>query len=195
MTRDTQRQVRDAARELLITEGVTGFTIDAVCRRSGIAKTTIYRHWPSIHDLLVDTVASQVQHLPTPDTGNLRSDLAILFGEVMSMPEITSKRRMMLGVIQVMLGVIQASIDDHELRSAFDTLTQERALPVRNVIQHARERGEVADDIDTEHALDLVEGPLVYRYLLRGHTFTQRDLDAILDLIVAAITRPPDRPE
>ena len=100
MTRGTQQKVRDTALALLIAEGVPGFTIDEICRRSGIAKTTIYRHWPSVHDLLVDTVASQIEHLPTPDTGSLRSDLGVLFGQVMSMPEITGKRRMMLGLMQ-----------------------------------------------------------------------------------------------
>ena len=64
MTRGTQQRIRDAALGLLIAEGVPGFSIDEICRRSGIAKTTIYRHWPSVHDLLVDTVAMNVTRNP-----------------------------------------------------------------------------------------------------------------------------------
>jgi hypothetical protein len=30
--------------------------------------------------------------------------------------------------------------------------------------------------------------------MIRGDTFAQHDLDAILDLIVAGLTRPPDTP-
>ncbi len=187
MTRGTQQKVRDTALALLIAEGVTGFTIDEICRRSGIAKTTIYRHWPSVHDLLVDTVASQIEHLPTPDTGGLRSDLGTLFGQVMSMPEITGKRRMMLGLMQ-------AATDDHDLRNALNKLTRERSLPVRNVLRNARDRRELADGIDIDHAADIIEGPIVYRYMIRGDTFAQHDLDAILDIIVAGLTRPPDTP-
>ena len=33
--------------ELFAEEGLTGVTVDAVARRSGAAKTTICRHWPS----------------------------------------------------------------------------------------------------------------------------------------------------
>ena len=187
MTRGTHERIRDTAVELLITEGVTGFTIDELCRRSRVAKTTIYRHWPSVHDLLVDTVASQIEHLPTPDTGRLRSDLGTLFGQVMSMPEITGKRRMMLGLMQ-------AATDDHDLRNALNKLTRERSLPVLNVLRNARERRELADGLDIDHAADLIEGPIVYRYMIRGDTFAQHDLDAILDLIVAGLTRPPDTP-
>lgn len=187
MTRGTQQKVRDTALELLIAEGVAGFTIDEICRRSGVAKTTIYRHWPSVHDLLVDTVATQIEHLPTPDTGRLRSDLGTLFSQVMTMPEITGKRRMMLGLMQ-------AAIDDPPLRDALNKLTRERSLPIRNVLHHARDRGELTDGIDINHATDLVEGPIVYRYMIRGDTFTQHDLDAILDLIVAGLTNHPTHP-
>lgn len=42
MTRGTQQRIRDAALGLLIAEGVPGFSIDEICRRSGIAKTTIW---------------------------------------------------------------------------------------------------------------------------------------------------------
>lgn len=63
-----------------------------------------------------------------------------------------------------------------------------------NVLQRARDRRELADGIDTDHAIDLIEGPIVYRYMIRGDTFAQHDLDAILDLIVAGLTRPPDAP-
>ena len=32
------------------------------------------------------------------------------------------------------------------------------------------------------------------RYMIRGDTFAQHDLDAILDLIVAGLARPSDTP-
>lgn len=185
MSHGTEQRIRDAALELLISDGVSGFSVDEICRRSGVAKTTIYRHWPSVRDLLIDTVASQIEHLPTPDTGRLRTDLGVLFGQVMSMPEITGKRRMMLGLMQ-------AAIDDQDLRHALNKFTRERSLPVRNVLEYARERRELADGIDIDHATDLIEGPIVYKYMIRGDTFAQQDLDAVLDVIVAGLTRPSD---
>ena len=46
--------VLDAATHILAEEGHEGFTVDAVVARSGVAKTTIYRHWPTKIDLLID---------------------------------------------------------------------------------------------------------------------------------------------
>ena len=68
-------EVRAAARDVLAERGVAGFSVDAVVERSGVAKTTIYRHWPSAHHLLVDTAAEGSGTMPTPNTGALRSDL------------------------------------------------------------------------------------------------------------------------
>ena len=182
MTRGTQQTVRDTALELLIAQGVAGFSIEEIHRRCGVAKTTIYRYWPSVHDLLIDTVDSQIQHLPTPDTGTLRSDLGALFGQVMSMPELADKRRMMLGLFQ-------AATDDPPLRDALNALTRKRSEPVRNVLRQARDRGELRDQINIDHAVNIIEGPIIYRYMVRGDTFHPHDLDAILDLVTAAVTK------
>jgi len=182
MTRGTRQKVRKTALALLIAEGVAGFTIDEISRRSGVAKTTVYRHWSSVHDLLIDTVAVQIEHLPTPDTGGLRSDLGTLFGLVLSMPEIADKRRMMFGLMQ-------AATDDPPLREALNDLTRKRSETVRNILIHARDRGELTPGIDVDHAVDIVEGPIIYRYMIRGDAFDQRDLDAIIDMIVAALTK------
>lgn len=49
-----------AATELLIESGPRGITVDAVAERSGVAKSTLYRHWSSVHELLIDVMRCNV---------------------------------------------------------------------------------------------------------------------------------------
>jgi AcrR family transcriptional regulator len=49
-----------AATELLVEDGPRGVTVDAVAERSGVAKSTLYRHWASVHELLVDVMRCNV---------------------------------------------------------------------------------------------------------------------------------------
>ncbi|MGE2737502.1 helix-turn-helix domain-containing protein [Mycolicibacterium vaccae] len=49
-----------AAFDILTQSGVGGFSVDEVVRRSGVAKTTIYRHWPSREALVLDAVGGPV---------------------------------------------------------------------------------------------------------------------------------------
>ena len=55
-----------AARELLVEGGPSAVTVDAVVARSGVAKSTIYRHWESRDDLLVGVMQACAPGLPVP---------------------------------------------------------------------------------------------------------------------------------
>ena len=48
----TRRVVLDATIELIVEGGFTAVTIEAVAARSGVAKSTIYRHWPGRVELM-----------------------------------------------------------------------------------------------------------------------------------------------
>src|SRR5436190_210015 len=74
----TKATVLDAAVATLAEHGVAGFTVEAIAARTGVAKTTIYRHWPTRADLLVAAIACFEDRVPTPDTGTVRGDLVLL---------------------------------------------------------------------------------------------------------------------
>jgi AcrR family transcriptional regulator len=64
--------------ELLTKSGTSGVSVDEVSRRSGVAKTTIYRHWPSRESLLLDACSQLKTNPAVPDTGKVKTDLAAL---------------------------------------------------------------------------------------------------------------------
>ena len=63
----TRATVRRAATDLLVDGGPEAVTVDAVVARSGVAKSTIYRHWESRDDLLNDVVRCLAPHVEDPD--------------------------------------------------------------------------------------------------------------------------------
>ncbi|MGB8860409.1 MAG: TetR/AcrR family transcriptional regulator [Ilumatobacteraceae bacterium] len=52
----SRAKVLAAATELLVEAGPRGVTADAIAEHSGVAKSTLYRHWNSINELLLDVV-------------------------------------------------------------------------------------------------------------------------------------------
>jgi AcrR family transcriptional regulator len=52
----SRRTVLQAAVDVLAEQGYGAFTIDAVARRSGVARSTIYRHWRRREDLVGDAL-------------------------------------------------------------------------------------------------------------------------------------------
>ncbi len=63
----SRAKVLEAATALLVEHGARGVTVDAVTERCGVAKSTLYRHWPSRTALLVDVLRSNIPRLPDPD--------------------------------------------------------------------------------------------------------------------------------
>ncbi|MCA1218654.1 TetR/AcrR family transcriptional regulator [Streptomyces sp. 8L] len=52
----TRRHVLDCARELLIESGAEHVTFSGVARRARVSRNTLYRHWPTREQLLVDVI-------------------------------------------------------------------------------------------------------------------------------------------
>jgi len=56
----SRSKVLASATELLVQAGPRGVTADAICEHSGVAKSTLYRHWNSINELLVDVMRTNL---------------------------------------------------------------------------------------------------------------------------------------
>jgi AcrR family transcriptional regulator len=177
---EAQQRVLDAAVGLIAEVGVSGFTVDAVASRSGVAKTTIYRRYPSGNELLIAALSCAIEPIRTPDTGSLRTDLIELYTAVMAMFEQPHMSR-------VMLGILSRAATDDEFHRLKQELEHERHQPLVTVLQRARFRGELSPDADLRLIMDIVEGPIASRKLMRLESFDPGDAATLVDLILAGI--------
>src|SRR5271154_5527498 len=122
--------------QLLFERGFGGATVDEISRRSGVAKTTIYRHWPSRIDLLRDACSTLSTPLETPDTGSFEADvtaLTINLGHVLRSAKWTS----------VLPSIIDAAERDPDIADMYSKLQQGYSAPYEAVIERALRRGEL----------------------------------------------------
>ncbi|KFI60021.1 TetR/AcrR family transcriptional regulator [Bifidobacterium gallicum] len=63
----TDRKIADAVMAILVEDGVAAVTIEEVARRSGVAKTTIYRRYRNTEDLLNKLPLTIGEPLPLDD--------------------------------------------------------------------------------------------------------------------------------
>ena len=63
-----------AALELLLTEGAAALTPQRLHQATGVSRSTVYRHWPTPHDVLVALIAVAPAAAPLT-TGDLAADL------------------------------------------------------------------------------------------------------------------------
>src|SRR5260370_4083176 len=70
------RRVLSAAWDLLNARGYAGLNVDEVAERAAVAKTTLYRRWPTQDHLAVPRAPQMLGEGPIPHNRRLRRDLA-----------------------------------------------------------------------------------------------------------------------
>lgn len=178
---EARQRVLTAAQDVLGDLSVDGFTVEEVAKRSGVAKTTIYRHWDTGNTLMLDALDCMVQTFPTPDTGSLAGDLEAFMGHVLS---VVSDPKLM----QTMLGVVAAAASDPEIAEVHRSMMAERTGPIRAIVDGAKERGELPIDLDMDLALDVIEGPFFLRRVIRGEPIDDATVRQMVAIIVAGLT-------
>jgi len=176
-----------AALQVLADEGLSGFTMEAVARRAGASKATVYRHWSSRGALLIDAMELGFQPLPRPATGQLRTDLIELLGGLEALlssqpfPRLTA-------------AFIDGAERDAGLRDLHAELIERRREPVRQVLVLARQRGEIPASTDIDLVIDLLAGPLFCRRFVVHRAFPENYASTVVDLVLAAIGYTPGGP-
>jgi len=170
----------DATVDLLLEEGVDGVTLDDVAARSGVAKSTLYRHFGAKEALIAKAARVCVIEHPTPDFGNLADDLRFLFDRYRE-----SEEEMRIPDLLPML--LDAAQRDPGLRDVIDDLLAERRRPICTVLRLAQLRGEIAPDLDVDAALAMIIGPFTYRRTIDRREITPEFTEVVLQGAIAAL--------
>jgi AcrR family transcriptional regulator len=154
--RRSRDRVLASAFDLLSENGVGGFSIDEVARRSGVAKTTIYRHWPSREALVLDAASQISAEVAVPDTGSLEGDVTAILANLGHL----------LGTARwssVVPSIVDVAERDPEFAAVHGTIQRGHAAPLRAVIERATGRGLIPAGTDPSGMISALIGPLYYR--------------------------------
>lgn len=183
----TRSTVLAAARELLADRGYAGFTVEAIVASTGVAKTTVYRHWPSRTELLHDALSSTKPSSVARDSGDLAADLeALLRGVVYATAHDVYLRSMP--------SLVAASQHDPDLRALHDRLADERSQGLRALLARAQGRGDLRDDCDVELLAHTLIGFVFVRRIFRGLPVGDQDIAELVDMILRGAAPPPRSP-
>ncbi len=183
------RAILDATREALAELGWGGLTMGHVASRAGVAKTTLYRRWPSKNELVVDAVASLFDDLVMPDLGSLRADIEAVvgqFADLLARPETQA----------ALLALFAEGTRDPQLRRRIrEAIVDPQKHLVRQGRAAAQARGELEADTDTGSAceevdiiFDTIAGTVEHRVLVSGEPITPEWIRRFTDLLLGPLT-------
>ena len=154
-------RVRDAVLAATYAElaehGYPALTVDAVATRAGVHKTTVYRRWGSVDDLLADALdQTRDTPWPLPDTGTVEGDLIAITTEVAEA----------FGDGAVPTAVVAAAFQSPRAADALRGFYAARQAQAAEVVVRAVERGELPAGVDPVDVVRTACAPLYYRVFI-----------------------------
>jgi AcrR family transcriptional regulator len=187
----TRERAVAAATRILGRDGYARLTMERVAAESGVAKTTLYRRWPTKAALCMDLYLEVAQReLWEPDTGDVARDLKAIAATVLHL-----QTRTVAG--PALIGLIAEAHLKPETRVAFlAEFSDRRRAVTRRVLARAIERGELYPDTDIDLVIDAIGGAMTFRLLQRHAPLTTAFADALVDLVLAGCrtAAAPKRP-
>ncbi len=155
----SREAILDATRKMLMHTPLRDISIEAVAKRAGVGKTTIYRWWPHKAALVMEAFMAQpgLQNIlpTTPDSGEaLKVQLEKLIRQLRG-----QNGRIVANIIA------EAQAEPEALRLLNENFLNERVNNLRNHLQAAKDEGLFNPQLDTGMAIDQLLGPVFYRLL------------------------------
>jgi AcrR family transcriptional regulator len=179
--------VLEATADLLREVGYGQLTIEAVAARSGVAKSTIYRHYASKADLVTDAFttvhARGTAELPPP--GPVRGRVVAILTDLAC--AVDEPQRLAC----LMPAVIDAAERSSEMAGLARRLAEESAAPLVAVLAEAVEAGELSPQTEPAVLADALVGPVVLPRLFHRPPVTPADIPNLVDQILPAAAPAP----
>ena len=179
----------DAAADLLLSGGAAAVTVEAVTRVSGVARTTLYRNFPSTDALIA---AAFRRLLPTPETPPtdlpVREQLVHLCTSMTQLIQTVPMQQSMLGWLAMGRGA-SARDEVGELRRG---VVDAYAAPLHEVLSAAEADGSLAPG-DRDLAVAQLAGPVVLARIIGLRPYTPEDVERLVDDFLRARLAGDDR--
>lgn len=173
-----------AALDVVARTGYERLTIEGIAAEARVAKTTIYRWWPSKEAVLLDAFMDHQERsggTRLPNTGDLAADLRTLLTstiEGLIDPRFDAPYRALTAAMQHDTALAADILE--RLLNPLLALTRERLVEARRLRQ-------VDPSVDLDLAVELLYGPVFHRWLLGTRPLAPQDGTRLADLVLRAI--------
>jgi AcrR family transcriptional regulator len=181
---EAEASILKATLDLLGRKTLRQVTSDAIARRAGVSKATIYKWWPNKNLVALDAyLGGMTERVAMPDTGSAELDFTV------QLKSVTAFYKSPLGRLFCQF------IAEGQSDPGFLALFRERFLYARRdaarvMWRRGVDRGEIRKEIDSETVLDLIYGPMVFR-LLAGHgSLNDHESEVMIDAIFGGLRHP-----
>jgi AcrR family transcriptional regulator len=174
--------VRRAAVEVLAAGGWRSFSIDAVAARAGVARSTIYRHWPDKISLLIDALESHSDQ-PPPRSDTTPRQRVVELVEHLASAMVDAERS------PIVPALVDAAERNPAVRAVHRAFNERRRSALTSALADAGAS-------EPELLARALAGAVIYSRIMTDDPLPPRRAGALVDAVLGAVdpvTRPRGR--
>ena len=153
---ESHQAILETTLSLLAEVGFDAMSIEAIANRAGVGKTTIYRRYAGKEELVAAAIESIREEVVIADTGSLWGDLDAII-ETAAQTTLSPLGRQAVAMI-----ISSASTNSQFAQLYWKTYLQPRRQAFAVVIDRAKARNEVKNDLDPGLVFDVMSGTMLY---------------------------------
>jgi len=175
----THRVMIDAAGELLGEGGPGAVTHLRVAEKAGVARATVYRHWPDRADILLDLLRGdlELRLAPPPQDLPLTDRVTILLRKLAASLNGDSGR-----TLTAMIGLAEW---DDDVFAALERMRAFGPTLLRGILAAGLDDGSLNTGADIDLLMDVLIGPLFLQRLLNHAEITDAYVDRLVNETLA----------
>jgi AcrR family transcriptional regulator len=174
----TEQAITQAALQVLADKGVARMSMEHVAAKAGVAKSTLYRRWPSKIELAIHAVAVTFDSIDVEDHGSLAADMRAGITEAARLLRDPS-----IGAAYAALLAESARDPEGVGRQVRESLSTRLHALVATSVERAIARREIMPAmVDVDLLADVVVGSVMHRALATGQP-DEAFIDGLIDLL------------
>ena len=157
-TAQVTERIHRAVTEVLLEGGARACTFKAVAERAGVERSTLYRRYSDIWDMMLDSMMIRAGEDVVPDLGASFPD------------DLTSVLRKLAGLLETPLGptvvLVAAELRAHSRNDFSRAFFDRRMEQLDPMFDAAIARGELPAQVDREAVFTAAAGPIYFRMFI-----------------------------
>lgn len=170
--------VHEAVCSLLVSDGLSGLTVDRIAEESGVSRSTVYRNWPDMAALACEVFDELMHREPVDVSGDPATalhDYLTDYARRLNDPVYTA----------VLVALIEGSARDDAFAEVHTRVFSQTSSRAEGIVRRGQESGLIGADRDVEACVEDMVAPFLYRRLVRQQRITSTQVHRLRDDLLA----------
>jgi AcrR family transcriptional regulator len=175
--------VHEAVCEVLVSDGLSGLSVDRLASASGVSRSTIYRNWPDMAALAC-SVFEEMMHRDAidaeSDSAQALHDYLADYARRLNSPTYTA----------VLVALIEGSTRDPAFADVHRRAFSQTRSRAGAIVRRAQAEGVIEEGLDVPQCVEDMVAPFLYRCLVTQVRITPAQVDRLHRELLARWAQP-----